>query len=230
MLVRQVTFCEIEQGITPMSHDCHDHCHDHAEVASQSPKFRRALWIALWVNALMFVVDIVASHQSGSIALLADAIDFAGDAVSYGLSLVVLSMALVWQSRVALLKGISMGLYGLLVLGKVAWAVLHGQAPEPILMGMVGTLALLANVSVALMLYAFRDGNANMRSVWLCTRNDAIGNVAVLLAAAGVLGTMTAWPDLLVATAMACLAIHSAWSVVRHAQREMSTAGSHAHH
>ncbi len=177
----------------------------------------------------MFVVDVVASHRSGSVSLLADAIDFAGDAVSYGLSLTVLSMAVVWQSRAALLKGVSMGLYGLFVLGKVAWAVVHGQAPEPILMGAVAMLALVANCSVALLLYAFREGNANMRSVWLCTRNDAIGNVAVLLAAAGVLGTLTAWPDLLVATAMALLAIHSAWTVVRHAWQELSAGGGHAH-
>jgi Co/Zn/Cd efflux system component len=187
------------------------------------------LWVALVVNALMFVVDVVASHHSGSVALLADAIDFAGDAASYGLSLTVLSMAVVWQSRAALLKGISMGVYGLFVLGKVGWAVVHGQPPEPLLMGAVGALALLANVSVAMLLYAFRDGNANMRSVWLCTRNDAIGNVAVLLAAAGVLGTLTAWPDLLVAAAMACLAIYSAWSVVAQARKELSGGQRRAH-
>ena len=205
-----------------MSHDCHDHCHDHATAASQSPKFRQALWIALVVNALMFFVDVVASQRSGSVSLLADAIDFAGDAVSYGMSLAVLSMAVIWQSRVALIKGLSMGSYGVFVLGRVVWSAMEGQPPEPVTMGVVGFIALLANVSVALLLYAFRDGNANMRSVWLCTRNDAIGNVAVILAALGVFGTGTAWPDLLVALVMASLAITASWSVIRQARAELS--------
>lgn len=212
-----------------MSHDCHDHCHDHAEAAGQSPKFRRALWIALWVNALMFVVDVLASQRSGSVSLLADAIDFAGDAVSYGMSLAVLSMALIWQSRIAFIKGVSMGVYGLFVVGQVVWAAMAGQAPEHITMGLVGFLALLANVSVAVLLYAFREGNANMRSVWLCTRNDALGNLAVMLAAIGVFGTGTAWPDLLVAMVMAALAITASWSVIRQSRAEMSSSTAPTH-
>jgi Co/Zn/Cd efflux system component len=206
-----------------MSHDCHDHCHDHAAAAGQSPKFRRALWIALWVNALMFVVDVLASQRSGSVSLLADAIDFAGDAVSYGMSLAVLSMALIWQSRIAFIKGVSMGVYGLFVVGHVVWSAMEGQPPEHVTMGLVGCLALLANVSVAVVLYAFREGNANMRSVWLCTRNDALGNLAVMLAALGVFGTGTAWPDLLVAMVMATLAITASWSVIRQSRAEMSS-------
>jgi len=212
-----------------MSHDCHDHCHDHAEAADQSPKFRRALWIALWVNAMMFVVDVLASQRSGSVSLLADAIDFAGDAVSYGMSLAVLSMALIWQSRIAFIKGVSMGVYGLFVVGQVVWSAMEGQPPEHITMGLVGFLALLANVSVAVLLYAFREGNANMRSVWLCTRNDALGNLAVMLAAIGVFGTGTAWPDLLVAMVMATLAITASWSVIRQSRAEMSS-GKATHH
>lgn len=206
-----------------MSHDCHDHCHDHADAASQNPAFRRALWVALVVNALMFVVDVVASQRSGSVSLLADAIDFAGDAVSYGMSLAVLAMALVWQSRVALIKGLSMGAYGVFVLASVVWSAMEGRPPEHLTMGVVGFMALLANVSVALLLYAFRDGNANMRSVWLCTRNDALGNLAVMLAALGVLGTGTAWPDLVVALVMAALSITASRSVVRQALAEMSS-------
>lgn len=214
-----------------MSDHCHDHCHDHSGAASRSPAFRRALWIALVVNALMFVVDVVASQRSGSVSLLADAIDFAGDAVSYGMSLAVLGMALVWQSRVALIKGISMGAYGLFVVWQVIWSAMNGQPPEHLTMGVVGLIALLANVAVAVMLYAFREGNANMRSVWLCTRNDALGNLAVMLAALGVFGTGTAWPDLLVAVVMASLAITASWSVVRQALAEMSgQAKTHATH
>src|SRR5690606_21108307 len=127
------------------------------------------------------------------------ALDFAGDAVNYGLSLAVLGMALVWRARAALLKGISMAVYGALVLGKTAWAAQQGVPPEPIAMGLIALLALAANVGSAVLLYAFRQGDANMRSVWLCSRNDAIGNVAVAAAALGVFGTQSAWPDLAVA-------------------------------
>jgi len=190
--------------------------------AAVRPRFRRALWVALVVNALMFLVEIVGGLRAGSVSLLADAVDFAGDAANYGLSLAVLSMGLVWRARAALIKGLTMGAYGFFVLGKTGWAAMSGIPPEPVTMGAIALLALIANVSVAVMLYAFREGDANMRSVWLCSRNDAIVNVAVGLAALGVLGTGAAWPDLLVAVVIAALALSAGWSVVRQARGEIA--------
>ena len=190
--------------------------------ADTSPRYRKALWIALAINALMFLVEIVGGLKSGSVSLLADAIDFAGDAANYGLSLTVLSMGLMWRARAALVKGLSMGGYGILVLGKAAWSAIAGMPPEPYTMGGIALLALLANVSVAWMLYAFREGDANMRSVWLCSRNDAIVNVAIALAALGVLGTGSAWPDLIVAGIIALLALSSSVSVIRQARGELA--------
>ena len=186
------------------------------------PGYRRALWVALIVNALMAVVEVTSGLAAGSVSLLADAVDFAGDAANYGLSLAVLSLALAWRSRVAWIKGWSMAAFGVFVLGRGVWSLLTGQVPEPLTMGVVGTLALAANVGVALLLYRFREGDANMRSVWLCTRNDALGNLAVLAAALGVFGTGQAWPDLIVAAVMATLALSAARSVLRQARAEMA--------
>ena len=206
-----------------MSAHCHhDHGHDHDNA--YAPGYRRVLWIALAVNALMFAIEIAAGVRAGSVSLLADAIDFFGDAANYGLTLAVLSLGVVWRARAALVKAASMLAFGVLVLGKALWAVGHGLPPEPLTMGVVGAVALAANVGVAFLLYAFREGDANMRGVWLCTRNDAIGNVAVLLAALGVFGTGTAWPDLLVASGMAALALWSAWAVLHQARGEMAGA------
>lgn len=188
-----------------------------------SPRYRKVLWIALAINALMFLVEVFGGLKSGSVSLLADAVDFAGDAANYGLSLAVLSMGLAWRARAALVKGLSMGGYGVFVLGKAAWAAVSGIPPEPYTMGGIALLALLANVSVAWMLYAFREGDANMRSVWLCSRNDAIVNVAIALAALGVLGTGSAWPDLIVAGIIALLALSASVSVIRQARGELAT-------
>ena len=212
-----------------MSAHCHDHshCDTHANAALNSPRYRRVLWIALVVNAAMFALEIGAGLQSGSVALLADAIDFFGDAANYGVTLAVLSMGVVWRARAAWLKGASMLLFGLFVTGKALWSLHTGTPPEPLTMGLVGALALVANVIVAVLLYAYREGDANMRSVWLCSRNDAIGNVAVMVAALGVLGTSTAWPDLAVAAVMAVLVITAGWSVLREARHELRTAHSH---
>jgi Co/Zn/Cd efflux system component len=170
----------------------------------------------------MFAVEIMGGLKSGSMSLFADAVDFAGDAANYGISLAVLSMGLAWRSRAAWVKGLSMTAFGLFVLVKTGWAAFHGISPEPFTMGAVAVLALFANGGVALMLYTFRDGDANMRSVWLCSRNDAIGNVAVMLAAVGVLGTGWGWPDLVVAVIMAGLAISSGYSVICQARHELS--------
>ena len=203
----------------------HGHHHDHAPPDGPVPPgYRRALWIALVVNAAMAVVEIVSGMAAGSVSLLADSVDFAGDAANYGLSLAVLSMALAWRSRVAWIKGWSMGAFGVFVIARAVWSLWTGQVPEPLTMGLVGTLALAANVGVAVLLFAYREGDANMRSVWLCTRNDALGNLAVLAAAAGVFGTGQGWPDLVVAAVMATLAISAARSVLRHARAEMAAA------
>jgi len=196
-----------------------------AASAGIGPRYRRVLWAALIVNAAMFAVEIVGGLKSGSVSLLADAVDFAGDAANYGLSLAVLSMGALWRARAALAKGFSMGAFGLFVLGRTGWAALSGAPPEPVTMGAIALLALCVNLGVALMLYTYREGDANMRSVWLCSRNDALGNVAVMLAAGGVLGTGSGWPDLLVASVMAGLALSAGTSVVRLARQEIWVAG-----
>lgn len=207
-----------------MACSCHDSCTPSTPVNADpggDPRWRRALWIALGVNLAFFVIELWAGLAAGSVSLLADAVDFAGDAANYGLSLAVLSMALVWRSRAAWVKGASMFGYGLLVLAKGVWVFSAGGVPDALTMGVVGFLALLANTGVAVMLYAWRNGDANMRSVWLCSRNDALSNLAVMLAALGVFGTHTAWPDLLVAAIMAGLALSAGWSVMGHARQEL---------
>ena len=184
-------------------------------------RYRRVLWIALAVNAAMFVVELGASFGAESVSLLADAVDFAGDAANYGLSLGAIALGTLWQSRAALVKGTSMAAYGVFVLAMSGWSLLSGSNPEPIAMGVVGFVALAANLSVAALLFAYREGNANMRSVWLCTRNDAIGNIAVLAAALGVFGTGSRLPDLFVAAILASLAIAAGVSTVRQAREEL---------
>jgi Co/Zn/Cd efflux system component len=199
-----------------------DCCATTCEVEKPEPRYRRVLWIALVVNAIMFGVEIAAGLAASSVSLLADAIDFFGDASNYGVSLFVLALAPVWRSRAAVLKGATMGLYGIFVLAKTGWEISAGTIPEPISMGAVAFLALTANVSVAVLLYTFRQGDANMRSVWLCSRNDAIGNVAVILAAVTVYGTGTGWPDFAVAAVMAMLGLSAARSVLVQARRELA--------
>ena len=188
-----------------------------------SPRFKRALWIALAINASMFFVEIIGGVAAGSVSLWADAADFAGDAANYGISLAVLSLGLAWRARAALLKGVSMAAFGLIVTVKTGWAALAGSAPEPMTMGAIAVLALLANLAAAGLLYAYRDGDANMRSVWLCSRNDAIGNLFVLGAAAGVFGTGQGWPDIVVALVMAVLALSSGITVIRQAREELES-------
>jgi len=183
--------------------------------------YRKVLWVALAVNAAMFVVEIAASAVSGSAALAADAVDFAGDAGNYALSIAALAAGGLWVSRAALAKGLAMAAYGIGVLALAGWRLWLGVPPEPMTMGIVGTLALAANLGVAWLLFAYRDGDANMRSVWLCTRNDVLGNLAVLTAAAGVFGSGSVWPDVAVATIMAGLALRSAAEVIRSARAEL---------
>lgn len=208
------------------------HC-CHAETPAETPippSYRRALWIALVVNFGMFLVEMIGGWGAGSASLLADAVDFFGDAANYALSLYALLLGSIWRSRTALLKGLSMGAYGGYVLAQAAWNGWQGVLPEATTMTAIGSLALVANVSVAALLYAYRGGDANMRSVWLCSRNDAIGNLAILLAAAGVFGTGSGWPDLLVAVVMAGLGLSAAQQVVRQARAELRAVAPQPQH
>ena len=193
-----------------------------APAPSSDPSYRRVLWIALVANVAMFGVELAASIFSGSSALAADALDFLGDSANYALSLGALAVGGAWISRVALLKGVAMSTYGIAVLAYAGWRAWLGVAPEAITMGVVGFLALCVNFSVALLLFRFREGDANMRSVWLCTRNDVIANVLVLIAAAGVFGTGTVWPDVGVAAILAFLGLSAGSSVIRQARAELS--------
>jgi Co/Zn/Cd efflux system component len=169
----------------------------------------------------MFVVEIVASQLGDSISLQADALDFFGDAVNYAISLFVLGMALSLRARASLIKGATMAVFGLWVLGSAIYRALIGSEPEPSVMGLVAILALAVNVAVALLLYRYRTGDSNMRSIWLCSRNDAIGNIAVMIAAAGVFATSSRWPDLIVAVIIAGLNFSAAIHVIRLALGEM---------
>jgi Co/Zn/Cd efflux system component len=202
-------------------------CHDSAcsSVARtgvlNSPQWRRALWIALIINAAFFVAEIVAGAAAGSASLQADALDFFGDATNYAISLGVAGLALAWRARAAVAKGGTLILFALWVLGSTGWHAFYGTLPRADVMGVVGVAALIANGGVALMLYRFRTGDANMRSVWICSRNDAIGNAAVLLAAMGVFGTGTGWPDVSVAAIMGGLGLWGGWQIVRHARSEL---------
>jgi len=199
------------------AHCCSGHC---SAAPTIDPTYRKALWVALVLNAAMFAIELGASWASGSVSLLADAIDFFGDAGNYALSLAVLGMAASAGSKAAVFKAACMGAFGVFV-AKSLWNLRLAIPPEAATMGAVGFAALAVNAGVALMLYRFRSGDANMRSVWICSRNDTVGNVAVMLAALGVFGTGSAWPDLLVAAVMGVLALTGAWAVLRHAQGEL---------
>jgi len=201
-------------------------CHDHgcsAATAPNSTAWRRALWIALAINAGFFAMEIVAGAAAGSASLQADALDFLGDSANYAISLGVAGLVLAWRARAALAKGISLILLALWVLSSTVWHAVHGTLPQAEVMGVIGFAAMLANGGVALLLYRFRLGDANMRSVWICSRNDVLGNAAVLLAAMGVFGTGTGWPDLIVAAIMGGLGLWGGWQIVRQAGDELRT-------
>ena len=203
-----------------MSKSCCSHSAPATPVVD--PRYRRVLWIALWVNAAMFAIEIASSLASGSASLLADAVDFAGDASNYALSLAALATgALAWRLRAAQVKGWAMTAYGLAVLAHAAWSAWSGIVPGATTMGAVALLALAANLSVAVLLFRFRRGDADMRSVWLCTRNDALGNVAVLVAALGVLGSGSGWPDHAGAVFMGLLALSAGVATLRQAAAEL---------
>jgi Co/Zn/Cd efflux system component len=198
---------------------CHD-CHED-DPQRGNPAYRRILWAVLAINAVMFAVEIGAGFVAGSASLQADALDFFGDAANYAISLMVVGMALRYRATAALAKGATMGLFGLWVLGTVVWHAVHGTLPSAFTMGAVGFTALAANAASFGLLWAYRGGDANMRSAWICTRNDVLGNLAVLLAALGVFGTGTGWPDIIVAATMAALSLQGATIVVRQSLAEL---------
>jgi Co/Zn/Cd efflux system component len=201
-----------------MSASC---CGGMPKIQPPDPGYRRALWMVLAINALMFCVEIGAGLVAGSASLQADALDFLGDAANYAISLFVAGMALRYRAMAALGKATTMGLFGLWVIGVTVWHALHGTLPQAFTMGAIGFTALLANAASFALLWAYRTGDSNMQSAWICTRNDVLGNVAVLLAAAGVFGTGTGWPDVAVALLMAVLALQGAWVVLRRAMAEL---------
>jgi Co/Zn/Cd efflux system component len=184
-------------------------------------RYRRVLWVALALNLAMFLTELVAGLAAGSASLQADALDFLSDAANYGISLSVAGLALTLRAQAALIKGASMGVLGLWVAGNTVWHVAHGTLPQAEVMGLIGVLALLTNGGVAVMLYRYRGGDANMRSVWICSRNDALGNIAVMVAALGVFGTGTGWPDIIVAAIMATMSLWGAWQIITQARREL---------
>jgi Co/Zn/Cd efflux system component len=206
-----------------MSANCCQH-HPEPQDPARDVRYRRVLWIALAINAGMFLFEIGAGFAAGSVSLQADALDFLGDAGNYGISLFVVGMALRYRALAALAKGVTMGAFGLWVIGATMWHTLNGTLPHAFTMGAVGAAALVANLAVFAILWAYRSGDSNMRSVWLCSRNDVMGNLAVLLAAVGVFGTATGWPDIVVAATMAALALQSASTVIHQAYSELREA------
>jgi Co/Zn/Cd efflux system component len=202
-----------------------DHCCTppplHLGSPKQSATYKHVLWTVLCINAAMFVVEVGAGLAAGSASLQADALDFLGDAANYGISLFVVGMALRYRASAALAKGASMGLFGVWVIGTVIWHAVHATLPSAITMGTIGFAALAANAASFGLLWGYRHGDANMRSAWICTRNDVLGNLAVLLAALGVFGTGTGWPDVIVAAIMAALALQGAAIVIRQSLGEL---------
>jgi Co/Zn/Cd efflux system component len=204
-------------------------CGHDAKFDGVSKDYKRRLWIVIALNATMFAVEMAAGHQAKSQALQADALDFLGDALTYGISLAVIGASIRVRTNAALAKGVSLFLMGLWVFGSTVYRVFYVDVPEAEIMGTVGLLALLTNLASVLLLVRYKDGDANVRSVWLCSRNDAIGNVAVMLAALGVWGTATGWPDLIVASIMAGLFLSSSSQIVRQALAERREVAAHGH-
>jgi Co/Zn/Cd efflux system component len=195
-------------------------CGHQPRFDGMTPGFKRALWVVIAINAVMFGIEMGAGQLAGSQALKADALDFAADTATYAVSLGVIGLSLRARALAALGKGVSLSLMGIWVLGSTLWQVFVLGVPRAEVMGAIGAVALAANLASVLLLVRYKDGDANVRSVWLCSRNDAIGNLAVMLAALGVFGTGTAWPDLLVAGAMSGLFLSASVQILRQGRAE----------
>ena len=204
-------------------------CGNDVKFDGMSNEYKRRLWIVIALNATMFVVEMTAGHYAKSQALQADALDFLGDALTYGISLAVIGASIRARTNAALAKGISLFLMGAWVFGSTVYRVFYVGVPEAEIMGIIGALALATNLASVLLLVSYKDGDANVRSVWLCSRNDAIGNVAVMIAALGVWGTATGWPDLIVAAIMASLFLSSSYQIIRQALEERREDAAHEH-
>lgn len=202
-----------------MSGDCG--CSSTQNFDGSSPGYKRVLKVIIAINFGMFVVELLGGLSSGSMALLADSLDFLGDSTTYTISLIVIGMPLTTRAKAGLFKGISLFAIAAWVFGSTVYRVFTEGVPEALTMGAIGFAALAANVISVILLLKFKDGDSNVRSVWLCSRNDAVGNVAVILAASGIAATDTAWPDLAVAGIMASLFIHSATKIVRQSWSEL---------
>ena len=210
-----------------MSEPCR-HNHD-LPFDGVSPAYKRALIIVILINAVMFVVETYAGIRAGSQALLADALDFGSDTATYTLSLLVIGAPLATRAKAALFKGGTLAVIAIIILGSTLWQFLGTDIPEPSTMSLVGALALAANLICLLILVKWRDGDSNIRSVWLCSRNDSIGNVAVIIAGLLVAYFSSAWPDLIVAVLLATLFLRSAWAIISQAREELRT-GKPVHH
>ena len=203
-----------------MSAGCCDH---DVKFDGLSAAYKRVLWMVIAINAVMFLIEMSAGLSAQSQALKADALDFLGDSVTYGISLAVIGRSLAARSNAALFKGITLGAFGFWVIAATMYRAYIGASPEAMTMGVVGFMALAANLISVLLLMRFKDGDANVRSVWLCSRNDAIGNLAVMAAAAGVWGMSSRWPDLIVAGIMAGLFLTGAVQIIRQVMAEKHT-------
>ncbi len=188
--------------------------------------YRKILWFALIVNAAMFIIELIAGALGQSLALTADAMDFFSDAANYAITLVVLGMSLTVRSKAALFKGVCMGLVGLYVLYASVSHIIEGTVPRAEVMGIIGFLALITNVVVALLLFRHRDGDANRQSIWICSRNDAIANIAVMMAGAGVWASKTGWPDILIGLGIAGLGLWGAGQIIKKSLQELSESTS----
>ena len=206
--------------------------HNHAATfEGLNDEYKRRLIIVTVINVAMFVVEMTAGHLAGSQALQADALDFAADGATYALSFWAIGKADTVRTGAAMLKGVSLLLMGLWVAGSTLYQFLILGVPEAEVMSVIGVLALAANLFSVWMLMAYKDGDANVRSVWLCSRNDAIGNVAVVIASGFVVLFNSGAPDLIVAGVMAALFLSSAWQILRQSFAEWreARAGGHDH-
>lgn len=209
-----------------MSTEC---CGHNSQFDGATPAFRRTLWLVIAINAVMFLVEMPMGFIANSEALKADSLDFLGDTATYTISLLVIGKAVTVRAKAALFKGASLSLMGIWVLGSTLYHIVYSNVPVAQLMGGVAAAAFTANLISVLLLYRFRAGDSNVRSVWLCSRNDAVGNLAVVIAASGVWLSSTPWPDLVVALIMASLFLSSAVSIYRQAMSELAHEKSSQH-
>ena len=185
-------------------------------------KYRKILWVVLLINLGMFILEIISGLVSGSQSLLADSLDFFSDAANYGISLYVLSKSITLRAKASLIKGYSMGVFGIFVAVSTIYKVFFAVTPKAEIISTVGFVALAANLFSAFLLYKYRKGDSNRASVWICSRNDAIANIAVIFAGIGVWITSTKWPDLIVAFIIASISLNGALHIIRKAKKELN--------